>query len=153
MNESLRFPEGIFAEFDRLQRLQQQLDQSFRFASAPSSIRAIARGTFPAVNVGSTADTFEVVAFAPGIDPKSLQLSIDKGLLIIVGERKSELPGDDSERTSVYAQERFTGPFRRVVTLPEDADATRVDATYRDGCLRISVRKLESSKPRQIKIN
>ncbi len=152
MNESLRFPEGVFAEFDRLQRLQQQLDQSFRLASAPSSIRAIARGTFPAVNVGSTADTFEVVAFAPGIDPKSLQLSIDKGLLIIVGERMSEVPGD-SESTSIYAQERFTGPFRRVVTLPEDADAARVDATYRDGCLRISVRKLESSKPRQIHVN
>lgn len=152
MNESLRFPEGIFAEFDRLQRLQQQLDQSFRLASAPASIRAMTRGTFPAVNVGSTPDTFEVVAFAPGIDPKTLQLSIDKGLLIIVGERKSEAPGDN-EGTSVYAQERFNGPFRRVVTLPDEADPARVDATYRDGCLRISVRKLESSKPRQIKVN
>ncbi len=151
MNESLRFPEGIFAQFDRLQRLQQQLDQSFR-AGSSASIRAIARGTFPAVNVGSTPDAFEVVAFAPGIDPKTLQLSIDKGLLILVGERKSEVP-EDSQSTSTYAQERFTGPFRRVVTLPDDADPTRVDATYRDGCLRVSVRKLESSKPRQIKVN
>jgi HSP20 family protein len=149
MNESLRFPESIFAEFDRL---QQQLDQSLRRANVPANLRGVARGTFPAVNVGSTPETFEVVAFAPGIDPKSLQLSIDKGLLIIVGERKNEMPGDD-EHTSIYAQERFAGPFRRVVTLPEDADAARVDASYRDGCLRVSVRKLESSKPRQIHIH
>jgi len=149
VNDSLRFPESIFSEFDRL---QQQLDQSLRMASAPLSIRGSVRGTFPAVNVGSTPETFEIVAFAPGIDPKSLQLSIDKGLLIIVGERKNKLPEDD-ERTSIYAQERFAGPFRRVVTLPEDADSSRVDAKYRDGCLRISVRKLESSKPRQIQIH
>lgn len=149
MNESLRFPESVFAEFDRL---QQQLDQSLRMASVPLSIRGSARGTFPAVNVGSTPETFEVVAFAPGIDTKSLQLSIDKGLLVIVGERKNEIPGDD-EHTSIYAQERFAGPFRRVVTLPEDADSSRVNATYRDGCLRISVGKVESSKPRQIQIH
>ena len=147
MNESLRFPEGIFAEFDRL---RQQLDDSFR--SAPASIRAIARDTFPAVNVGSTPETIEVVAFAPGIDPKSLQISIDKGLLVIVGERKTEIPGND-DRTNTYAQERFAGPFRRVVSLPEDADSALVDATYRDGCLRVSVRKLESSKPRHIEVH
>lgn len=149
MNGLLRFPEGFLAEVDRLHR---QLDQSFGSSKAPSSIRAIARGTFPAVNVGSTTDTIEVVAFAPGIDPKTLQLTIDKGLLVIVGERKNEVPEDD-ERTSIYAQERFAGPFRRVVSLPEDADSNRVNASYRDGCLRVSVHKLESSKPRQIEVH
>ena len=149
MNELFRIPEGVFAEVERLHR---QLDQTFRSTKAPSSIRAIARGTFPAVNVGSTTDTIEVVAFAPGIDPKTLQLTIDKGLLVIVGERRNEVP-DDDERTSIYAQERFAGPFRRVVSLPEDADSTRVNATYRDGCLRVSVHKLESSKPRHIEVH
>ena len=60
---------------------------------------------------------------------------------------------NDDERTSIYAQERFAGPFRRVVSLPEDADSTRVNATYRDGCLRVSVHKLESSKPRHIEVH
>ena len=51
------------------------------------------------------------------------------------------------------AQERFAGSFRRVVTLPDDADPQRVDAKYRDGILRITVAKRESSKPRRIEVN
>jgi HSP20 family protein len=57
------------------------------------------------------------------------------------------------ERASVYANERFSGPFRRVVSLPEDADPSRVEASYRDGVLRISVAKRESSLPRRIEVN
>ena len=52
----------------------------------------------------------------------------------------------------LYAQERFTGSFRRVVTLPEDADQGRIEATYRDGVLRISVAKREASRPRRIEV-
>ena len=147
MNGSLRVPRDILAEFDQL---QQQMYRAFPRAYSSSSIRGTAR-EFPAINVGSTPDTIEIVVFAPGIDPKSVELSIDKGLLILAGERKKNLPeGDD--RISVYAQERMAGPFRRVVTLPEDADPGRVNANYRDGFLRVSVGKRESSKPRRIEI-
>ncbi|MGZ5092570.1 MAG: Hsp20/alpha crystallin family protein [Burkholderiales bacterium] len=149
MTDSLRFSGDIFGEIDRL---QQQVAQAFRTTyEAPSNIRAIARGGFPAINIGTTAETIEVVAFAPGIDPKAVQVSIDRGLLLIAGERSGTVQEGD-ERISIYAQERFTGPFRRVVSLPEDADPNRVNASYRDGFLRVSVGKRESSKPRQIEI-
>ena len=148
MHASLRIPRDVLAEFERL---QQQLDRVFPRSHSADSIRATARGEFPAINIGSTVDTIEVVAFAPGIDAKSLELSIDKGLLTVAGERKSGIPeGDD--RISVYAQERFAGPFRRVVSLPEDVDPDRVNASYRDGFLRVSVGKRESSKPRRIEV-
>jgi HSP20 family protein len=147
MNGSLRIPGDMLAEFDRL---QQQLHRVFPRAYASGSIRATAR-EFPAINVGSTPDTIEIVVFAPGIDPKSVELSIDKGLLILAGERKSDLP-QGSDRVSIYAQERVAGPFRRVVSLPEDADPASVTATYRDGFLRVSVGKRESSKPRRIEV-
>jgi len=148
MNTSLRIPRDMLAEFERL---QQQLDRVFPRSHSADSIRATAHGEFPAINIGSTADTIEVVAFAPGIDAKSVHLSIDKGLLTVAGERKSGIPeGDD--RISVYAQERFAGPFRRVVSLPEDVDPSNVNASYRDGFLRVSVGKRESSKPRRIEV-
>jgi len=149
MYGSLRVPSQMLAE---LERLQQHLDRAFPRSHSPDSIRATARGEFPAINIGSTLDTIEIVAFAPSIDPKSVQLSIDKGLLVVAGERKNDIP-DSDERISVYAQERFAGPFRRVVSLPEDADPGRVNASYRDGFLRVSVGKRESSKPRRIEIN
>lgn len=88
---------------------------------------------------------------APGLDPASLQVTTDRGLLVIAGERKSDLP-ESRDGVAVYAQERFTGSFRRVVSLPEDADPARVDATYRDGVLRISIAKRESSRPRRIEV-
>ena len=53
----------------------------------------------------------------------------------------------------MYAKERFVGAFRRVVSLPDDADPAKVEATYRDGLLRVTIAKRESSKPRQIAIN
>lgn len=148
MDTALRFPRDLFAEFDRL---QQQMEQMFRTDGASTGIRATARGAFPPVNIGDTRETVEVLAFAPGIERESLQLFIDKGLLTIAGERKDEIP-DDNERFSVYAQERFAGPFRRVISLSEEADPDRVEASYRDGVLRVSVRKRESTIPRRVEV-
>ncbi|MEO6747047.1 MAG: Hsp20/alpha crystallin family protein [Caldimonas sp.] len=147
MNGSFRFAGDLFPE---LSRLQQRLDEVFQTGSA-TNIRELARGTFPAVNVGSSPDSIEVLAFAPGVDSKTLQITVDKGLLVIAGERSRA--SSDAEKQNVYAQERFAGAFRRVISLPDDADPAKVDASLRDGLLRISVAKRESSKPRQIAVN
>jgi len=138
----------LFAE---LNRLQSMVEQAFGPADR-TSIRGQAGAAFPVLNVGATDDSIEVMALAPGLDPGTLDLSVDRGLLVIAGERKSALP-EDRERTSVYAQERFVGKFRRVISLPQDADPYKVDANYRDGILRVSIAKRESSKPRRISVN
>ena len=140
----------LFAELNRMQNLFDQV-----FGPSPSaSIRAAggAGASFPTLNVGTTPSSIEVMALAPGLDPGSLDIQIDRGLLVIAGERRSALP-PQGERTSVYATERFAGRFRRVVSLPEDADPARVDATYRDGVLRVSVAKRASSLPRRIEVS
>ena len=86
---SLRFPGDVFADFDELQR---QFERVFGLrGDTSSSIRSVARGTFPAVNIGSTPEAVEVFAFAPGIDASTLDVSVDKGLLTIAGERKDML--------------------------------------------------------------
>jgi len=140
-----RLPTDMFAEFSRLQR---QMDEVFRGMGSASDIRATSR-TFPAINVGATDDAVEVIALAPGVDPKKIDITIERGILTIAGERQ---PGERGEGASLYAQERFAGPFRRVVSLPDDIDPDRVEARYTDGCLRITIKKLESSKPRAITI-
>jgi HSP20 family protein len=147
MSPMFRSSADLFAE---LNRMQSMLDQVF--PTTGGSIRSQAGTGFPVLNVGTTPTAVEVQALAPGLDPASLEITVDRGLLVIAGERRSELPPAD-ERASVYAQERFTGRFRRVVSLPEDADPGRVEATYRDGVLRISVAKRESSLPRRIEVN
>jgi HSP20 family protein len=135
--------------FEQLSRLQNHFDQAFR---PGASIRALSGASFPAINVGSTPDTVEVMALAPGLDPGAIQLTIDRGLLTISGQRQSTLP-EPGDRTSVYAQERFSGAFKRVLSLPEDVDPGKVDASYKDGVLRITLSRRESSKPRRIDIS
>lgn len=147
MSPFFRSSADLFAE---LNRMQQMFDRAFPAAGA--SIRSQAGAAFPVLNVGTTPSAIEVQALAPGLDPARLEITIDRGLLVIAGERKSDLPPRD-ERANVYASERFTGPFRRVVSLPEDADPARVEASYRDGVLRVSVAKRESSLPRRIEVN
>ena len=142
------FPGDLFAEFDAMQR---QLGQLFGMGDWPSSIRASARGAFPAVNMGTTEDAVEIYAFAPGLDPSKLDVTVEKGLLVISGERKGDLP-EPSEKVTAYARERFEGAFKRVVSLPDEVESSRIEATYRDGVLRIVVPKREAMKPRRVEV-
>jgi len=140
------FPGGLFSELDRLQR---SLNQSFAVLGSPS-IRAVAE-PFPAINIGNTAQAVEIYAFVPGVDTSKLDISIDRGLLSLSGERASDVP-ESGERSSVYANERFAGRFKRVVSLPEDIDPSKVEAACKDGVLHITVARRVSAQPRRIEI-
>jgi HSP20 family protein len=134
--------------FDELWRLQQEVDELFGSWGSPLGIRSLPRGSFPAVNVGQTPERLDVYLFAPGIDPKSLDISIQQNLLTVSGRR--ELKAE--EEADYYRQERFSGEFRRVISLPEDVDPERVQAKYVDGIVQIGVQRRESARPRQIEI-
>lgn len=142
----LLFGTDLFNELDRMQRQMASL-----FGGFPSSIRSGRFGAFPPINIGSTDDSIEIVAFAPGVKQDKFDISIDKDLLTISGEREAASSDGDPE-ARLYAQERFAGTFRRVVELPQSADPDKVQARYANGCLSITIGKRESSKPRAIAI-
>ena len=135
--------------FDELWRLQQDVDELFGNWGSSGGIRSLPRGSFPAGNVGHTPERVDVYLFAPGIDAKTLDISIQRNLLSVSGKR--EIPVN--EEATYYRQERFSGEFRRVVSLPEDVDPERVQAKYRDGIVQIRVERRESARPRQINIS
>jgi len=136
--------------FDEFRRLESELDQLVgRGGAWPTGIRAVRRGTFPPINVGSTADRVDFYVFAAGIDLKAIDISIQQNLLVISGQRAVPV----AQEGNYYRRERYDGEFRRVITLPEDVDPERVDAKYRDGVLQITVRRRESAQPRQITVN
>jgi HSP20 family protein len=134
--------------FDQLRRIEHEFNEAFGFDPQLPGIRAVARGTFPPINVGATPEKVDVYLFSPGIDPANLEVSIQQNLLTVAGERKTAA----GETGRFYRRERFEGEFRRVITLPDDVDPDQVAAKYTDGVLHISVRRRESSKPRQIEI-
>jgi HSP20 family protein len=137
----------LFREF---QRLEQELDEFFAGGTPwAGGIRSLPPGTFPAVNVASSTDAVNVYVFAPGIDAKSLEISLQQNVLTVDGRRE---PAEDSNAT-YYRNERFDGAFRRVIALPEDVDPEKVEASYRDGIVEIRIQRHESSKPRRIEIH
>src|SRR5688572_12053087 len=133
----------------QFRRLEEELDEIFGSTTPwAGGIRSLPPGTFPAINVGSTEDGVTVYLFAPGIDASKLDISIQQNLLTVQGDRKVS----HAEDANYYRRERVGGEFRRVISLPDDVDPERVEASHRDGVVKIAVRRRESAKPRQISI-
>lgn len=142
------FSRDVFAELDRL---QQNVQQAFEVSP---TIRGMGRGGFPALNVGGTPQTIEIYAFAPGIDPQTLDAQLERGLLTISGERPAKVSESTAgDATTLHINERFHGAFRRVITLPDDADPDAVSAHYQNGVVHITIQRRSSAQPRRITIH
>jgi HSP20 family protein len=144
----LNHPNNMFGQFERLRR---ELDDVFGVSGLPTSIRSVAPGTLPAVNVGRTPTSVEIYAFAPGLDASKIEVTLDRGVLRISGERDSGIPANDP-KIHVYTRERGAGSFTRTVSLPDDVDSGNVNASYRDGVLQVSVARRESAQPKRITV-
>lgn len=137
------FPRDMYAEFDRLQR-----EVSSLFDITPS-IRGLGRGGYPALNVGASPTSVDVYAFAPGLDPATIEVDLDRGVLTLTGDRKRTLPEPDA-KTTLHLEERFSGRFRRVISLPDDVDPDAVTASYTDGVLHVAIQRRAAAQPRRI---
>lgn len=145
----LNQPYGLFGQFERLRR---ELDDVFGVSGLHHGIRSVAPGSFPAINVGRTASSVEVYAFAPGLDASKIDVTLDRGVLRISGERTSAIPNGGDEKAQVYTRERGAGRFMRAISLPDDVDPAQVNASYRDGVLQVSVGRRESAQPKRITV-
>ena len=136
------FSRDPFTELDRLQR---ELKRAFH---PDSSIRGLTQG-FPALNISGTPQAVDICAFAPGVDPSALEVHLEKGTLTIAGERKLDtLP----ENATLHIDERFSGRFRRVVSLPDDVSPEGIEAHYREGVLHIHIPRREEAQLRRISV-
>ncbi|QDU62418.1 18 kDa heat shock protein [Planctomycetes bacterium Pan216] len=103
----------------------------------------------PSVNLVETDDSLEVSVELPGIKPDDVDVEIKNNALWISGVKKSE----SEEKGKAYHRiERHHGEFQRVIPLPTEIDEEKVDATYRDGVLRIEIGKSDQVKPRRIHV-
>jgi HSP20 family protein len=144
-NRLTSFGGGLFDDF---RRVEDEMDTLFGRWPWPAGIRSVARGTYPPINVGATPEQVDVYLFAAGLDPKTLDISMQDKLLTVSGERKAPVEKD----VDYYRKERFDGAFRRVISLPDDVDPDGVDARYRDGVLQIHVQRRAAARPRQIEV-
>ncbi len=137
-----RWPYGTL--FDDLARLQQET-RSFLDGGSP----LLDGGVYPAVNIYQDEEGFMVRAEIPGVDKDSLEITAKGDQLTLRGERRIT-PADSC--SCYHRRERDGGKFRRVVTLPEHVDSSKVAASYRDGVLEIMLPRAEEAKSRKIAI-
>jgi HSP20 family protein len=103
----------------------------------------------PRVDVKEEKDRFVLYADLPGIDPDDIEVSMDKGILTIKGERSSET----SEQTDRFSRvERRYGSFHRRFALPDSADPEGIQAHGHHGVLQITIPKRPESAPRRIQV-
>ena len=103
----------------------------------------------PSVDISENEKAFTLLADIPGVDPKDIEISMEKGVLTIKGERSSE---NVEEGENYRRVERQSGQFYRRFNLPDSADADRIEARSEHGVLRITIPKQEVAISRRIEV-
>lgn len=103
----------------------------------------------PSVDISENEKAFTLLADIPGVDPKDIDISMEKGVLTIKGERSSE---NVEEGENYRRVERQSGQFYRRFNLPDSADADRIEARSEHGVLRITIPKQEIAISRRIEV-
>lgn len=100
------------------------------------------------MDVTRTGDGLVLRFDLPGIDPASIDVTVDRGVLT-VGAKRTEEHTDGEEQV---VRERITGTFSRRVRLGDAADSAKIEAGYQDGVLTVRVPLAEAAKPRKVEI-
>jgi HSP20 family protein len=101
--------------------------------------------TTPAVDVSESEKAFEITAELPGMDQKNVEVNLANGGLIIKGEKKEE---SEEKKKDYYVSERRYGSFERYFDLPKGVDADKIEATFKNGVLKVTMPKTaEAQKP------
>ncbi len=145
-----QFPELTnWSPLDRLASFRDEINRLFD-TGAPARENSFFSGWNPTLDVYDEKDRFFVSVELPGMKKEEINLSYQDGVLTVSGERKREREGKEGE---TFRSERYFGKFQRTVSLPAAVDASKINATYKDGVLQIDVPKAEEAKPKQIQVN
>lgn len=132
---------NVMRDFDRMSRAMEKqfrdVDQEFNWS--------------PRADIKENSDSYAVSAELPGVPKENIKVEVDKNVLTIKGEKKSETE-EKNEEGQVYRSERSYGTFMRQFALPEDVNAKNIKANYEHGVLKLTIPKSEASQKTEIKI-
>ena len=129
---------------DRMMTLNRALDEAFTTNGAST-----ARVWVPAIDLIETKDAYVVRAELPGVARESIDITFEKSVLTISGQKSTMLEAKDEE-LRVFAAERVTGSFSRSLRMPEFIDGDRIQAEHQDGLLTVTIPKAEVAQARKI---
>lgn len=129
--------------------MQRDIDRMFdRFRGGISDDNNTSAWT-PAVDIAEEPDKFIFHAELPGVDKKDVKITIQKNVLSVRGEKKHE---EEKDGKNYHRVERSYGSFFRSFSLPSTVLSDKIEASYADGILTISIPKAEEAKPKEIEV-
>ncbi|WP_342242201.1 Hsp20/alpha crystallin family protein [Inquilinus sp. OTU3971] len=154
--------------WDPFQSLRQEIDQVFdsfvrrglrifpfgrtMFGSEPIWSRGMIQGIAPAVDIAEKDKEYKLTAELPGLDERHIEVKLSNGVLTIKGEKSEEK--EEREKDYQLCERRY-GAFQRSFTLPDNIDAAKIAASFKNGVLTISLPKtaeaLKSEKTIDVK--
>ena len=129
----------------RIQTLPTLLERFL--ADAEPAPDTAARRFRPSVDVFESESGFELIADLPGLRPEDVSVEFDAGLLELRGQRRLESPEGRAHR-----RERSSGAFHHTVALGDEVEVEAIEASFRDGVLRVRIPKSARARPRQVPV-
>lgn len=129
------------------QELFNEVNRFFNRTGANDTASAPTAEWSPSVDIQEYTDKFVLNADVPGVDPASIEITLEKGVLTLAGTREQTVEKTGAERRLV---ERTAGRFHRRFTLPDTVDAESISASGRNGVLEVVVPKRPQVQPRRI---
>jgi HSP20 family protein len=135
------------ARTDRMSidRLFDDLLEGFPFTPAPWSGRSL---QIPAVNSWEDEKSYTVEAELPGFSEKDIEVSVLGNELRLSGSRETE----HEENKTFHRRERYSGRIERILRFPLEIDAGKIDATFKNGVLTVTLPKAQAALPRKIEV-
>ena len=103
----------------------------------------------PSVDITEDEKEYLVKADLPEVKKEDVKVTVENGVLAVAGERKSE---KEEKSKKFHRIERSFGSFERTFTMPEDADAAKMKAEFKDGVLRVHMPKNPVAQPKKIAV-
>lgn len=104
------------------------------------------------LDVYATPEEAIVIAALPGLNPQDLEITYTQNTLTLSGSVPHVAESEQGQQATWYLRELWSGQFQRTVTLPFDVDASKAEATFEHGFVRITLPKAERAKPQKIAI-
>jgi HSP20 family protein len=127
-------------------RFQRDIDRLF---GAPQTTAADTGAWLPPVDIHEEGNQFLLQVDLPGVDPKTVEITCDRGVLTLSGQRQESRR---EARDGYRRIERITGEFQRRFSLPESADVQNIKAKAVNGVLEVSIPKLAQAEPQRIAV-
>ena len=139
----------LYEPANLLNQLHHEMSRLFEAPWTGTELSGVESAWAPPVDIREDESRYLIRADVPGVDPKNIEITLERGVLTISGERGAET---GEEREGYRRVERYRGRFTRAFALPDTADSEKVDAKVKDGVLEVVINKKESSKPRRITV-